>query len=135
MAVTTGTIQSTSTVKPDRDETTLQAELVLFTISGTYATADGSQILAVDTAIQNSRRNGKTVTLIDAVLYQPAFDAATAGLLLGAKTIAVSGSNITFHLTEGSTPNVLDVSTEFTNSTAIPAMGSPMGFLVTFTEA
>ena len=134
MALTTGTIRSTCTVKPDRDETTLQAELVLFDITGTYDQSANSKILAVDAAIQNSRRNGKTVTLVAAILWQPAFDTTTAGLLLGAKTLAISGSDITFELTEGATPGVLDVSTELA-AAAIPNMGSPMGFLVTFTEA
>jgi hypothetical protein len=134
MSLTTGTIVSTSTVKPDRDETGLQAELVLFTISGTYDQSANSKIAAVDAAIQNSRRNGKTVTLVDAVLYQPAFDTTNAGFLLAAKTIAVSGSDITFELTEAATAGTLDVSTELTAG-AIPAMGSPMGFLVTFTES
>jgi hypothetical protein len=134
MAQTVGTILSTANIKPDRDETGLQAELVLFTISGTYDQSANSKIAAVDAAIQNSRRNGKTVTLVDAVLYQPAFDTTSAGLLLGAKTIAVSGSDITFELTEGATAGVLDVSTELA-AAAIPAMGSPMGFLVTFIES
>lgn len=134
MALTLGTIVSTSTVKPDRDETGLQAELVLFTVAGTYAQANGSKVAAVDAAIQNSRRNGKTVTLVDAVLWQPAFDGVTAGKLLAANTVAVSGSDVTFHVTEGAA-GVLDLATEFADATALPASMSPMGMLVTFTES
>jgi hypothetical protein len=134
MAVTTATGQGVNTLKADNDETTLQIALVLFTISGTYAQASNSQLLGVDALIQNSRRNGKTVTLKDAMLFQPAFDTATPGLLLGAKTIAISGSDITFELTEGATANTLDLATEFADATAIPAM-TPMGFAVSFVES
>ena len=138
MAVVSGTITSVMTVKADRDETPLQVALVLFTLSGTYAQADNAQLLAVDAAIQNSRRNGKTVTLLDAMLVQPAADAGnatTGGLLLCAKTIAISGSNITFEVTESATAGTVDISTEFADATALPAQGWPFGFYVSFTEA
>jgi hypothetical protein len=136
MAVTSGTIVGVDTKLPNNLQTPLQAALVLFTISGTYAQSDNSIVSAVATAIQDSRRNGKTVTLVDAMLYQAAFDASssTAGLLLCAKTIAISGADITFELTESATANTIDVSTELSNGT-IPTLGSPLGFLVTFTEA
>jgi hypothetical protein len=137
MAVTTGSLLSADTVKANRDETPLQAALVLFTITGTYAQANGSQLLAVDAFIQNQRRDGKAITLISAVLWQPAFDtsSATQGLLLCAYDIAITGSNITFNISENASPGVVDVSTQYADATALPSMGSPMGFLVTFTEA
>jgi hypothetical protein len=134
MAITPAAILSTCNVKPDRDETGLQAELVLVTVSGTYAQANGSKASAVDAAISAGRRNGKTVTIVDAVLWQPAFDGLNAGKLLGATTVAVSGSDVTFHVTEGAA-GVLDLATEYPDATALPASMSPMGFLVTFTES
>jgi len=137
MALTYGTLIGIDTIKSNRDETPLQAALVLFTPTGTYAQASGSELLAVDAFIQSQRRDGKAVTLISAALWQPAFDVgnATPGLLLCAYNIAVSGSNITFNLSENAAAGVVDVSTQFADATAIPALGSPMGFIVTFTEA
>lgn len=133
MAVTTGTITSVDTIIPDNRETGLQVARVLFTISGTYAQANNSQIQAVTTAIQNSRRNGKTVTLVDAMVCQPAL--TTDGYILGAKTLAISTADITFELTISASLNTLDMSTEYGDATAIKAQGTPMGFLVSFTEA
>jgi hypothetical protein len=135
MAVTSGTHYSVAMIKGDALFDGLLAALVLFTLSGTYAQADDSILAAVPTAIQNSRRNGRTVTIKDAMIWQAAQRSDTPGLLLGAKTLAVSGADITFELTAGATQNVLDLSTEFTNATAVPAQASPFGFLVLFTEA
>ena len=137
MAVTTGTVWSVDTVKPANDETPLQAARVLFNISGTYAQASGSQLLAVDAAISASRRNGKTVTLISASFYQAAPDVsnATPGLLVCVGPCTVSGSNVTFHLFESATANTIDVTDEYTDATALPSLGWPLGLLVTFTEA
>jgi len=137
MTVASGTITNVSILKGYHDETPLQVALVLFTLSGTYAQADNAQLLAVDAAITANVRNGQAVTLVDAMLYQPAADAGnatTGGLLLCAKTIAVSGSNITFEVTESATAGVIDVSTEFADATALPAQGWPFGFLVSFYE-
>jgi len=134
MAVTSGTISSVDTVLSDNRENTLQIARVLFTISGTYNQTDNSQITAVATAIQDSRRNGKTVTLKDAMLCQAALDSTNSGLLLGAKTIAVSGADITFELTEGATANTLDLSTELSAGT-IPTQATPLGFFVSFIES
>ena len=136
MAVTQGTLLGIDTVKPARDETPLQAALVLFTISGAYAQANGGELLAVDAFIQSQRRSGKTVTLVGAVLWQPAFDTSstTQGLLLCAYNLVVSGSNITFSISENAAPGVVDVSTQYPDATALPSMGSPMGFVVTFYE-
>lgn len=137
MAVTSGTITSVDTKLPNNLQTPLQAALVLFTISGTYAQANGSQLLAVDAAIQNSRRNGKTVNLVQGMFYQAAFDAGstTQGLLLCIGAVTVSGSNLTFHLYESATPATIDVTDEFADATPLPALGSPLGILVTFYES
>lgn len=133
MAVTSGTILSVSTLLSDNRSTGLLAVLVLFDISGTYAQADDSTIAAVGAAISASRRNGKTCTLVDACLYQPAL--TTTGYILGAKSLAISTDAINFALTKSASLNTLDVSTEHADATAVPALGTPFGFFVTFTES
>ncbi len=137
MAITYGTLLSIDTVKPYNDETGLQAAQVLFTMSGTYAQASGSELLAVDAFIQNSRRDGKAVTLVAASMWRPAADItnATPGLLLCMYNIAVSGSNITFNISENAAAGIIDVSTQYPDATALPAQGWPFAMLVTFTEA
>ncbi len=58
MAVVSGTVHSVETIKAaDRD--VLQAAIVYFTLSGTYAQADNAILSGVPTLIQNSRRNGR----------------------------------------------------------------------------
>lgn len=135
MAVTSGTITNIATVKADTASDTLQHAVVLFTMTGTYAQADNSTVAAVGAAITAQRRNGKTVTLKDVMLWQAARKQSDPGILLGCKTLAVSTDAITFELTLGSSDNVLDLSTEFTDATAIPAQSTPFGVLVSFTEA
>ncbi len=135
MAVTSGTVHSVSVLKGDNMRDSIQVALVLFTMSGTYAQADDSILSGVPTLIQNSRRNGKTVTIKDAMLWQAARRASNPGILLGAKTIAVSTNDLTFELTLSSTDNTLDISTEFTDATAIPAQDTPFGFAVSFVES
>lgn len=135
MAVTSGTVYSVATLKDDALVDGLKVALVLFTVSGTYAQADDSILAAVPTAIQASRRNGKTVTIRDAMLWQAARSATDPDVLLGAKTVAVSGADITFEVTLGGGANALDLSSEFTDATALPSFHTPMGFGVLFTEA
>ena len=128
MAVTYGTITNISTVKANA-VTPYQVAEVLFTMTGTYAQADDSQLSAVGVAISNARRNGKTVTLVDACLGQPANKAATLTEILAAKTVAISTDDITFELT------LDDYTSEYTNATAIVAQNRPFSLLVGFTEA
>lgn len=135
MAVTSGAIVGIETIKGDILADGLQHAAVLFTMSGTYAQADNSTVAAVGAAISASRRNGKTVTLKDVMLWQAARKLSDPGILLGAKTLAVSTDAITFELTLGSTDNVLDISTEFTDATAIPTQSTPFGVLVSFVES
>ena len=135
MAVTSGTVYSVATLKDDALVDGLKVALVLFTMSGTYAQADNSQLLLVTTAIQDSRRNGKTVTIRDAMLWQAARTLTDPDVLLGLKTVAVSGSGLTFELTLGGGANALDLTTEFTDATAIPTQDTPFGVAVLFTEA
>lgn len=134
MAVTSGTVQSCEVIKAnDRDPLFFAA--VYFTMSGTYDTSLNSILTGVAALIQDSRRNGKTVTMKTVGLWQPARKSAAPEILLGLKTVAISTNDVTFEVTLGSSANVLDISTEFTNSTALPTQSVPFGILVGFTEA
>ena len=135
MAVTSGTVHSVAVLKDDALNDKIKVALVLFTMSGTYAQADNSILSGVPTLIQNSRRNGTTVTIKDAMIWQAARSAADPDVLLGMKTVAISTNDITFELTLGAGANALDLSSEFTDSTAIPSQDTPFGLAVVFTEA
>lgn len=135
MAVTSGTVHSVATLKDNDLVDGIKVALVLFTMSGTYAQADNSILSGVPTLIQNSRRNGKTVTIKDAMIWQAARSATDPDVLLGAKTVAISTNDITFEVTLGAGANALDLSSEYTDSTALPTFDTPMGFAVVFTEA
>lgn len=128
MAVTSGTVHSVNIVEGHSWQD-LQVAQVLFTMSGTYAQADDSILEGVPTLIQNSRRNGKTVTMRGVMVGQPARRASAPGTIYGLKTVAISSSDVTFEITTS------DYSTEFTNATAIPEQSQPFGILVAFTEA
>jgi len=128
MAVINGTVWSVATLEADA-VSNLQKALVLFTLTGTYAQADDAALLLVTTAIQNSRRNGKAVTLVGAILDKPATKASDPAAILGLKTVAVSTTGLTFEVTDG------DFATEFANATAMAAQSRPFSVLVAFTEA
>jgi hypothetical protein len=113
----------------------VQIAEVFFTMSGTYAQANNSQVSAVDVMIENSRRNGKTVTLVDAMGGQPARLTSNPKLFMAMKTVAVSTNDITFELTLGATEGTVDHATEHTDATAIGAQDTPFSVLVSFTEA
>lgn len=107
----------------------LQQALVLFTVSGTYAQADNGILSGVPTLIQNSRRNGKTVTMRGVAPGQVATKASDPSAFLSTKTVAISSSDVTFEITDASH------STELADATAVPAQSQPFGILVSFTEA
>lgn len=132
MAVTSGTVHSVHILKAPDSVDSLGKALVLFTMSGTYAQADDSILEGVPTLIQNSVRNGKTVTMVDVMLGQHTHRADT-GLALGIKTVAISSSDVTFELTLSTTTKYS--TTEFTNATAIPTQAGVFGIEVAFTEA
>lgn len=125
MTVVTGSITNVRTVLSD-SISPLQVAEVTFTLSGTYAQADDGIIEDVDGAIQSSRRNGKTVTLVDAM---PGNAAHTATGFLGAGAVTIVSDDITFDV------NVNDFVTEYTNATALPTLLTPFSILVAFTEA
>lgn len=129
MAVTSGTVYSVDTLISDSVDS-LQVARVLFTMSSsdTYAQVDNSSLVGVATLIQNSRRNGKTVTLVDTMRGQHATKSSDPTAILSLKTVAISTNDITFEITDG------DETTELANG-AIPAQDRPFSLLVAFTEA
>lgn len=128
MAVTSGTVHSVDTLVSDSVDT-LQVARVLFTMSGTYAQADKSKLAAVATLIQNSRRNGKTVTLVDVMRGTHATKASDPSAILSMSSVAISTADVTFAITDG------DETTEYADATAIPAQQRPFCIFVAFTEA
>lgn len=96
--------------------------VIAATFTGTYAQSDNAQISAVPTAIQDSRRDGKTVTILQSCMEFPGDE---AGTIIGAKTVAVSTNDITLELT-GS-----DLTTEHSGA-ALGTMTSPIGFRVLY---
>ena len=129
MAVTSGTVHSVDTLMSDSVDS-LQVARVLFTMSSsdTYAQADNSKLASVATLIQNSRRNGKTVTLVDVMRGQHATKSSDPTAIMSLSTVAISTADVTFALTDG------DETTELANG-AIPAQERPFSILVAFTEA
>lgn len=131
MAVVNGTIKEVSTIQADWMSpagSAVQIARVLFTLSGTYAQGDDGAVLAIPTAIQNSRRNGKTVTLRGVMLGQAATKASDPSVYMSLKTVAFSGANASFEVTD------TDHSTELANG-AVPDQERPFALLVAFTEA
>jgi hypothetical protein len=70
---------------------------VACTWQGTYASANDANVLALTTDIQNSRRDGRTVALYSAKMAAPGKE---AGVVIGATTVAVSGTGLTLVLTQ-----------------------------------
>lgn len=127
MAVTNGTIHSV-VCKKSSAVSPLQECDVLFTMSGTYAQADNSALVGVPTLIQNSRRNGKTVTMVSVAVSTPATKTSNPATIMAVKGPAISTNDVTFELTDG------DYATELANG-AIPAQERPFALHVAFTEA
>lgn len=126
MAQVSGTVYSVHTLKADHSGPIQVAE-VLFTATGTYAQADNGILAGVAALIQNSRRNGKTVTMIGVAPSQAASD--LSGNYLGLKTVAISTNDVTFEITLNSP------STEYTDATALPTISRPFGMSVSFIES
>ncbi len=130
MAVVSGTVHTVNTMEGyGGSVSSLQLAQVLFTISGTYAQADNGILSGVNTLIEDSRRNGKTVTLRDAMCGHPATKASDPATILALKTVAVSTNDVTFEITDG------DFTTELADATAVPTQSRPFALLVSFTEA
>lgn len=98
---------------------------VEWTVGDTYATADDFSLLALETTIQDARRNGKTVILTGVAAAQPGLE-ATAAVSIGMPTSIASGV-ILVPLTGG------DLVTEHTGA-VMGAMNRPMCWFVSFKE-
>jgi hypothetical protein len=128
MALTTGTVwpADVETIR-GADSSDLQFARVLFSMSGTYDQSANSSLVGVPTLIQNSRRNGKTVTM-RYVTCGGVARKSTNNAIMALKTVAISSADVTFELTDG------DYSTEL-GAGAIPAQAAPFSIIVGFTEA
>lgn len=133
MAVVTGTARSAfgftsgtgptlqSTISSDEYETGGCFVTADFT-SGTYASADNAQFDAA-TLIESGKRDGKTVTLMGACFVSAGQE---NGSTVGAKTVAVSGDNVTCELTQE------DLSTEHADGAMNATWGKPITFFVSY---
>ncbi len=128
MALTTGTVSSVQIIK-GADNSIVHLAMVWFTITGTYDSSLDSSLVGVPTLIQNSKRNGKTVTMV-AVMPAAVGRKGSDNTEMWAKTAAISSADVTFTLVINA-----DLTTEYTNSLAIPAMSAPIGIMVAYTEA
>lgn len=128
MAVVAGTVKSVHGYTTDSGELRDSSNNRVFNckigveFSGTYAQADNAQISDVDASIESNVRSGGAITLLDAAFSQPGLESQT---IIGAKTVAVSGNNITLELTGA------DLSTEHANA-ALSTMTRPMFFFVSY---
>ena len=128
MAVVSGTIVDafgvTTPMGPLRDgnATPLEIKDLYFTatFAGTYVQGDNAQILLANTVIASHITNGRTFTLVDCAFAQPGLE---AGVVIGAKTIAVSGTTITMELTGA------DLTTEHAGA-VLGTMTRPICFFV-----
>lgn len=114
------------TIKSRADSYVQLAEIT-FTMSGTYDqdASESVEITNAATLIQNSRRNGKTVTLIGACPGQSTMYAGTVYLF---KTASLSSTTVdaTIFTAAGD---------EYTDDTALPTFAQQMSVIVAFTEA
>lgn len=139
MAAVTGTIRSVSGFttpegRSQSSDTTPQSVLccdIFVDFAGTYATADDATIASVATTIQNTRRNGKTVTIIGAGPGQPGFDGTTPmgaiGVLSHTDTSAVTEGTLKCTLSDGTL-------TAEHGASLLVAGARPVGIRVTFKE-
>lgn len=133
MAITSGTVTHVFGVCAPLGPKKTTAGLAIFTcyitvnVTGTYDQSANSQCLAVTTAISAAQHNGKTIALLPGGVSFASFG-DEAGVAIGAKTCAVSGTGITFELTTG------DGSTEHA-AAALGTFGNDICLSVTFTEA
>lgn len=114
--------------------TPLQVAEINFEVAGTYVQADNAQLLAVGAAIAASFRDGRTVTLKQAMCGHPARKLSDPRFMMGLKTIVVSSDDITFEITEAATAGQVDLSTELAAG-AVPDQQEPFTLLVSFTQS
>jgi hypothetical protein len=114
------------TIKSDALSKVQVAE-VFVTPTGTYAqgATESIEVQNVADAIQNSRRNGKTVTMIAAMGGQSSN--TSAGVHYHFKTAVVNSADVDC--------TIFEVGGSELGAVAIPAMAGPLSFYVLFTEA
>src|SRR5687767_1320873 len=127
MATLEGVVHTVDTIESDAVDG-IQVARILFNVTGTYVQADNAKLVGIPTLIQNSRRNGKTVTLLDVMKCQRATKASDPSAFMSLKTVAVSTNDVTFEITDA------DESTELAGA-AVPSAAMPFGIMVAFTEA
>jgi hypothetical protein len=126
MAILSASNIQVRTVKSSATSPVQVAEIT-FNVAGTYVQGDNAKIADASNEIESSRRNGKTVTLLGAILSQAATK-ASGGTVMGLKTVAISTDDVTFELTDG------DYTTELAGA-AVPDQDRPWSVMVAFTEA
>lgn len=127
MAITNGTVFSVRTIESGAWDPKWQCAEILFTMSGAYATANGSTLLAVAALITASRRNGMTATLRGVMPGRPG-TLQSDNSALSLKTVAISTNDVTFKLCGP------DWATEIADG-AIGAQNRPFSLMVAFTES
>lgn len=106
MAAVTGTISSVRQLDDvaglvtDSSSDRIKNCVIFVSFTGTYATSDDGTVAAVPTAIQNSRRDGKTVAVRGYAPYSPGLEGTTPIAALGS-SISYSGTTLTCALTDG----------------------------------
>lgn len=133
MAVVVGTIDSVSgfnlpsgpslhsTISADEHETECCVVHVTW-LSGTYASGDDANFSPA-TAIQTAKRDGKTVTILQACFMSAGDE---NGAVVGADACAVSAGVITAGLTQE------DLATERADGAMSATWNRPMAFCVTY---
>jgi hypothetical protein len=127
MAVVEGTVHTVNTLVSD-SVGGLQVAAIKFTVAGTYDQSDDGILEDIADLIQGSRRNGKTVTLVDVMRGQRATKSTDPTKFMSVKTVAISTNDVTFELTDESESTELGAG-------AVPAQDRPFEILVAFTEA
>lgn len=105
----------------------VQVAEIFVTPTGTYdqSASESIEITNADQAIENSRRNGKSVTLISACTGQSATAAGSTHYCFQTAVVSSTTVEATIFEVGGS---------ELANG-AIPALDGPLSVLVAFTEA
>lgn len=97
--------------------------IVAATFAGTYDQAADASIVAIPTAIQNSRRDGKTVALLGMTMAAPGLESTTP---IGAGPLfTISGADCVFPLTTS------DMATEH-GAALLATFTRPIEFCVTY---
>ena len=129
MATLNGSLHSIKTLTEFGWDQRQQAVIILFTLAGTYAQADDAALQNIPQLIQQSRKNGKVVTVERA---NPAYWAtrATDNSFLTLKTVAIAGSGQTARATF----EVCDANFVELSDGPMPAQLRPFELMVWFSE-